>query len=291
MLRDSVQDGPPEGRTLSVELPVALDEWLTERSAELDIDRSELAARVLGGYRAAAVSTGEGSTTGLEAAAGRDLDDLDTTIQERVEEAVAATGPDEAAVAERVASRLDDRIDQLETETGGKLDDVRRRVVQLKEETGAKADDDHTHPELDRIEGLTDEVATLRERVADLEADGADDLAEDVADIETKLTRIARGVTRLHAARGGESTLDDVRRVAAREGYERADCEACGESVSVGLLPELRCPHCDQPFERITEGSGGMFGSSARLVGPRDAANSEPTGDGNETPGEGGNDE
>lgn len=280
-------DGSPEGRPLSVELPVALDEWLTEQSSELGIDRSELAARVLGGYRAATVSADEESATTLEAALGEEIDAI---VQERVEEAVAAAGADEAAVAERVASRLDDRLDRLETETDEKLDDVRRRVVQLKEASEAKAAADHTHPELERVDRLADEVETLRERVAGLETDGTGDPADDVAEIESKLTRVARAVARLHADRTDESTLDDIRRTAAREGFERADCAACGETVSVGLLPEARCPHCEQAFDRLVEGSGGIFGPSARLVGPRGGSATEPA-PGGEDQRDGGNDE
>lgn len=278
-------DGSPEGRTLSVELPVALDEWLAERSSELGIDRSELATRVLGGYRAAAASADDGSATTLEAVLG---EEIDTTVQERVEEAVAAAGPDEAAIAERVLTRLDDRLDELESETDDKLDDVRRRVVQLKEETEGKAAADHAHPELERIDRLADEVETLRERVANLEANGTDDLADDVAEVEAKLTRVARAVTRLHADGTDESMIADIRRVAAREGYEQAACEACGETVSVGLLPEARCPHCEQAFDRIVEVSGGLFGSSPRLVGVDEDSATEQTGGREDTAGDGG---
>lgn len=262
-----MEDGSSEGRTLSLELPAALDAWLAERSSELDVDRSELVLQALDGYRTAADSAEEDAVAALRTALEEGSVDLEETVRD--------------AITDSLADRLYGRIETLESETEESLDDIRRRVVQVKQETDAKADADHSHPEFDRVDRIDEEFESLRERVAALEADAPDDLAADVAETRTRLTRLARVVTRLHeerrAEREEETTLDEIRRTAARKGHERAVCEACEETVRISLLPTARCPHCEYPFGRLVDGAGGLFGGLPRLVGGREDTGGEAT--------------
>lgn len=279
-----------EGRTLTLEVPAALDEWLTERAAALDVDRSELVRQLIGGYQVAAGTADDESVAALETAIEEHSVDVDAVVTEAVEEADADAIVDEEAVVDRVLDRLDDRLDarfeRLETEREEKLDDIRRRVVQVKKATESKASADHSHPELERVEELVTEVGRLRERVSELEgtADGHEALASDLEDVQGKLTQLARVVVELRDAdeeRGGDDErLADIRRTAAREGFETAACGACGETIRVGLLPEPACPHCESQFGDIIDGSGSLFGSAPRLVGTHDGSPSDGASEG-----------
>lgn len=262
-----------ESRTLSLELPAALDEWLTERASELDVDRSELIIQLIGGYQVATDTADEESVEALEGAIEAGTIDVEAPIRDAVDDAVASATPDEDAIASRVTGQVDSRIDALESELDEKLEDVRRRVVQVKQEADAKAPADHTHAELADVEQVAEQVERLDEQVTELEAQiDESDLGSELANIQQKLTQLARVVVDMRESAGDDrdEALDSIKRTAAREGYEQATCGACGESVRVGLLPEAACPHCDSPFGDIIDSSGGLFGSSPRLVGPHD---------------------
>ncbi len=284
LAKEGMENESTEGRTLSLELPAALDEWLTERASELDVDRSELIRQLIGGYQVAADAADEESVEALEGAIETGTLDVEATVRSTVDDAVSSAAPDEAAIAARVTDQVDDRIDALEAEMDENLDDIRRRVVQVKQEADAKAPADHTHPELEGVEQVASEVERLREQVAELEGQTgrSDELAAELEDVQEKLTRLARAVVSMREDESGgrDETLDDIRRKAAREGYEQATCGACGESVRVGLLPEAACPHCDSPFGDIVDRSGSLFGSSPRLVGTHDGGEDERLADG-----------
>ncbi|WP_276260924.1 hypothetical protein [Haloglomus litoreum] len=275
-----------EGRTLTLEVPAALDEWLTERAAALDVERSELVRQLIGGYQVAAETADDESVAALETAIEEHSVDIDAVVEAAIEEADTGGTVDEEAIVGRVLDRLEDRLATLESEREEQLDDIRRRVVQLKEATGSKASVDHTHPELERLDEVVDEVDRLREQVADLDAvDRQEALASELEDVQGKLTQLARVVVELRDADGGADTererLAHIRRTAAREGFEEAACGACGETLRVGLLPDPACPHCESPFGDIVDGSGSLFGSTPRLVGVHDDRDPDaPSGDG-----------
>lgn len=279
-----------EGRTLTLEVPAALDEWLTERAAALGVDRSELVRQLIGGYQVAAETADDESVAALESAIEEHSVDIDRVVAEALEEADTGEPVDEEAIVGRVLDRLEDRLATLEAERDEQLDDIRRRVVQLKEATESKAGADHTHPELERLDGVVTEVGRLREQVAELNdaADREEELASELADVRGKLTQLARVVVDLRDADGGaddeRERLADIRRTAAREGYEEATCGACGETLRIGLLPEPACPHCESPFGGIDDASDSLFGSTPRLVGVHDEPT--PSGEGTRTDGE-----
>jgi hypothetical protein len=269
-----------EGRTMSLDIPATLDEWLTERATELEMDREELVVQLVGSYRA---------TADTVAAA-----DTETAFESAVEEAVAGATPDEAAIAERVRERMDSRVDELAAETDEKLDDVRRRVLQVKEQAASRAAADHDHEEFARLADLETQVEDLHERLLAVaqhveETEAASQ--EELATVEQKLNRLARVVVDMRDATasgsGEAAVLADIKRTAAREDYETAICDACGERVRVAALPEPACPHCTNEFGDIVGGSGGLLGlfsSDPRLTGRHAAADSgdgggDPLGD------------
>jgi hypothetical protein len=264
-----------EGRTLSVDLPAALDGWLAERADELDVGESELLVQLVGSYRAAADAE-DGAKDPPADTIAADVADIEAIVRETVDEAVAAAAPDEDAIARRVEDRLASRIDGVETEFEGQLDDVRRRVVQVKQEADSKAAGDHDHDEFRRLDEVASAVEELREQVDEPAAEAGPADAEpewsaQVEELRTKLTQLARIVVELRdevGQRSDDETLREIKRTAAREGHEEAVCGACNETVHVGLLPEAECPHCRSPFGGLAEGSGGLFASKPRLVGP-----------------------
>lgn len=267
-----------EGRTLSLDLPAALDEWLTERADELGVDESELLVQLLGSYRVAADAEADAAEELADTLTEGDAA-IESTVQEAVDEAVAMAAPDEDAIARRVENRLASQLDEMEAEFDENLEDVRRRVVQVKQEIDAKAAGDHDHDEFRRIDELAAAVEELRETVDESESEATDtaELAARMDDTRSKLIQLARIVVRLRDESNEEpaddGTLTEIKRIAAREGYEKAVCGACDETVHVGLLPDAECPHCRSPFGDLMEVSGGLFGSKPRLVGPDERRN------------------
>lgn len=264
MASESTNGGAPP-----VGLPEDLDAWLDARADELGLEREALLERLLAAYRLA-VTAEENGTVDLQA-------------------------PSDA---------VERRLDRLERDYQSGLDDVRKRVLQLKRATEGLADADHDHEELDaladldaRVSALADRVEQLSERTQGLDAPTGDDAVtrEEFEDTREKLSRVARAVVALRrqadrtadAESDGESTdaeqptsgpaatplvdeaaaerLLDIKRTAAREGYERARCDACGERSHVNLLPEPACPACGTQFYDVVE-TGGLR-KKATLVG------------------------
>lgn len=207
-------------------LPEDLSSWLDDRAGEVGVERDELLRQLVAAYR----------------------------VQTEDEPGVPPH-PDVAA--------LEDDLEE-------KLDDVRRRVVQVKQEADAKAPADHGHTEFERLADLAEESERLAAELSALadetdDVDGrVDDVAADLADLREKLTRVARAVVGLQRS-GPDEALSRIRQTAAREGFERADCAACGARVSLALLGAARCPHCDVDL-RDVEPTPGWFGKP-RLVG------------------------
>ncbi|MFB6117832.1 hypothetical protein [Halosegnis sp.] len=223
-----------EGEPLSVHLPPDLEAWLDNQASEHGMNREQLLGRLLEATRLALTEADADYT---------DVDDI-------------------AA-----------RVDALDEELDEKIDDVRSRVIQVKQEADAKAPADHNHVEFDRIDGVEDAVAELDESVsaieaglADLEADieGHDDRLET---LEGRLRQVASAVVQLKRAVGGgdDDRLAELKRTAARRGFRSADCDACGESVDIGMLTESACPYCDMDFGDLT-GESGLF-STPKLLG------------------------
>lgn len=246
---------PTDGGTASATLPDDLDAWLDDRADELGLEREELFRRLLSAYQVAVTADDQG-----------------------------AIPPGEAAVLER-------RLERLEREYRESLDDVRKRVVQVKNIAEARAPADHDHEAFDRMDALEGRMTELTEQLETLgtttdqretEPARADAPLDDV---ETKLSTLARAlvalrrkVNAMETDTGGADAptpdldgqsserLLELKRLAARKGYETATCAACGESAHVGLLPEPACPHCQQPIHDIVD-RGGLR-SKPKFVGP-----------------------
>ena len=240
---------------LSVSLPPPLEEWVDEHAASLDVDREELLVQVVSAYRAAA-------DLDADAAGGGSAPDLETLREE-----VRAEVETQLADHDVDARAVDDRVDTLESEIEEDLKSVRNRVLQLRDALRSRADADHTHEEFDRLADRLDDVAAdateLSDDVSTQEAD--------LDDVGAKLDTLARVVLELRdrmVDRGDDRTrqLDRLRRTANRQGVTDASCDSCGESVSVSLLTDPACPHCDAELRDVT--TAGLIFTRATLVGP-----------------------
>ncbi|WP_266078195.1 magnesium transporter CorA family protein [Haladaptatus caseinilyticus] len=228
------------GRTVTPELPDSVSQWLNEKATELGRSRQQLLSDLLVAHR---------------------------TLDEDGEG--------------------DGELDAPRDEFMSKLIDVRERVVQVKRETDEKAPADHDHPvlqaQLDEIQQAVETLDALGERVAENRErmDGGFENYESVLDyviettdeLETRLDVLARALvsvrdqTRTLATRNmAQVAVAELARTANRHGVERANCGDCGTSVTVSLLPEPSCPHCDATFEDI-EPKQGFFGSNRLVVG------------------------
>jgi len=258
-MADGTSDGV-EGATL--EGPAAA--WLAERADELGLDEAVFLKRVVAAYRSVEDNDLDADLATSDEHADR-LDDL----ADRVDEVESQVGEAES------------RVEDAEADFDEKLQDVRERVVQVKREADGKADADHDHPDLaedvlDALEAakrldeeaamLTEDVAELTDRVdagfENFEAvleflrDEADDLSGKVTTLASAVVSMREAVRTVGAAESRRARTDALKRTANVSGVEEADCEDCGQSVTLALLTAPECPFCGAPFEDVEAGSG-----------------------------------
>jgi rubrerythrin len=262
-------------QTVTVRLPAELDEWLDEQAASLGLDRETVLVQLLASYRTAEQLESDGQLRidgdgeGHSAVLG----------EEYLEEAVERVADDQiTAATDSVRETLTARIDEVEADFQANLDDVRDRVVQVKREADQKAPEDHTHEVFDTIDGLAEEVAQLesdleslrgqQQETADEHAADIDDLSGRLDTLEDRLQTVAWAVSDLRDAYEsghGMAAVERIKRAAAKADIERATCENCGNGVTISLLTDPKCPHCDATVSDIQPASG-WFSSPKLLV-------------------------
>jgi DNA repair exonuclease SbcCD ATPase subunit len=286
-------------RTVSISLPSELDEWLDEQT---ELDREQLVVQLLTSYRTASelgddagleFLLGEGAITETVEAelseqlpgaiddqvAGPSAEELDERIQAEVQSAVSeALAGQVSEATNTVQRRLTNRIDSVEAEFDEKIADVRERVVQIKKETDKKAPADHSHEELSEIDELSSRLAETEAELGDLRSeideyvpeheDALDDVDSRLQQLQERMQTVAWVVSDLRDAyesNGGLEAVERIKRAAAKANIERADCENCGDSVTISLLTDPTCPHCDATVSNV-EPSSGWFGSPTLLT-------------------------
>lgn len=275
-------------RTLSITLPSDLDEWLDEQAAAAEVDREELLVQLLATYQMAADgSLEEGLETHsreIEEAVRSQLDDqlaarLDGELESRIEQAVNEVLTEQLSEATNSVQRqLSNRIDSAESEFDEKITDVRERVIQVKKEADKKAPAGHSHDELDAVPELEATVTELRTELDALRSefdehvpDNEDSLTaaeQRLDEMQDRLQTIAWVVSDLRDAQestGGLQAVERIKRAAAKANIERANCENCGEGVTLSLLTDPECPHCSATVTNV-EPASGWFGSPKLLT-------------------------
>jgi DNA repair exonuclease SbcCD ATPase subunit len=266
-------------RTLSVSLPADLEEWLDEQATAAEVDREELLVQLLTTYR----QTAEESADALEVDS-HDIEEavrtqLDDQLDARIEQAVADVVTDQLSEATNSVQRqLSNRIDTVESEFDEKITDVRERVIQVKKEADSKAPAEHSHDELEAVPELEATVTELQTELDELRTEFDEqvpDHDEALADAEGRLDEmqdrlqtVAWVVSDLREAQesgGGLQAVERIKRAAAKADIERANCENCGEGVTLALLTDPECPHCSATVTNV-EPASGWFGNPKLLT-------------------------
>ncbi|WP_136716268.1 hypothetical protein [Halorientalis salina] len=205
--------------------------------------------------------------------------ELDERLADAIEDQLGALLEDRLAevsqsAAEQASRQIAGEIESVESEFTGKVEDVRDRVIQVKKETDRKAPADHEHPDVvDRIEDVETDIEGLVGEIEDVEADldgrldaeadRLDDVEETVADVQEKLRTVAYVVKELRenseVNNKRATSIEAIKRAAAEHDVDRAQCEACGQGVSVALMTDPECPHCKATVTDV-EPSDGFFG-------------------------------
>jgi uncharacterized protein (DUF3084 family) len=270
-----------EEKSVTISLPAELDDWLETRAETLDVDREALLVELLDSHRAIE----EEGVDGWEEIA--DHESIRETVvaevearltdemKEIVEWVVAETFESRFAEStDDLAAEFEERIEAVEETHAEQIDDVRDRVVQVKRETDQKAAAEHDHEEFDRIESIASRLDDIEQRVAaiDEQIDERDDDAEAIEErldsVEERLKTVAwivRDLRDAHETSGEVEAVERIKRAAAKADIERARCENCNEGVSLGLLTEPECPHCQATVTNV-EPAEGFFSKPTLLV-------------------------
>jgi len=263
--------------TVAVSLPAELDDWLDERAAALDTDRETVLVQLLASYRATAeLDSDVEPQERIPIAEAQTVEEMVTSVlaehlDDRVESAV------QAQIQASVQSLIDDRVGDVEADYMEKITDLRERVVQLKRELDEKAVTDHDHEAFDHIDEVETRLGELEAAVDRIETDvetrlgdqetETEEIKAQLDSVQERLKTVAWVVKDLREAREGDSGVESVERIkraAAKINVDHAKCENCSNTVSVGLLTEPNCPHCDATVTNVEAASG--FFSKPRLL-------------------------
>ncbi len=238
---------PTGSEKLSVSLPSELDDWLAQHAEAVGTDRETLLVQLL------------------------------TVYQE------VSDSPETVSGLTDKHSALTERVDAVESDYQEKLADVRNRVIQVKQETDEKAPTDHAHEEFDafadRLDELTAQIGTLDNAMAEVETQldevqtaqeehreeteefeaAANERLETVEERLQTVAWVVRDLRETVESGSGLTPVDRIKRAAAKADVERAKCEHCGEMVSVALLTDPECPHCEVAVGNV-EPASGWFG-------------------------------
>lgn len=255
-----------ETQTVSVTLPTELLEWAETEADTVGVDTETLLVQLLASYRTMTQYSER-------------LTDESILVDETA--AVGAGGDESTSTARR---QLERRIETAHADFDEKIQDVRQRVIQVKKETDAKAPKDHTHREFAEVEALAEDVESLAEEVEQLrytldELDGklteidaqTDELSAHSVRLDELSKRIrtvgwlVRDLRDAQESPTARETVRQIKQTAAREDIERAACENCGAGVTLSLLTEPRCPHCEATVTNV-EPSAGWFRSPTLTV-------------------------
>lgn len=287
---------PSEELTVSVELPTELVDWLDEEASAAEVDRETMVTQLLASYQAVTGLEGEFEDEGALLDTSSVVETIEADLVDEITQRVEAKLADEVAhqvetaaaeeveqqveglltdrlteETEEVQGQLGARVDNVEQAFQEKLQDVRQRIIQVKKETDGKAPADHTHPELERLSALQEEIESLQTEFEELNSEyeervrehteRIDDHADRLAEVHDRLQTVAWVVSDLREAQQSSSGLEAVERIkraAARADIERASCENCGEGVTLSLMTDPHCPHCDATVTNV-EPAGGWF--------------------------------
>ncbi|OYR64928.1 hypothetical protein DJ79_16900 [Halorubrum ezzemoulense] len=248
----------------------AIEARLDDLDEELDEKVADLRERFVDLYREVeALDSGEAAEDAQSSAPGlADADEAESRVDDLADE------------LEEVAARLD-RLDAAAADapSSDRVDDLDDRL-------------DAVDDRLDAVDARLDDLNAVGDRLDGVESDLAGISADDLTEIDEKLSRVANAVVklkrRLDAAerdRADRERVDALTRTANRHGVRTADCGHCGGGVELGLLSAPECPHCGRRFEDL-EPNAGFLGTSKLLVADKPAIDGDVAdGDGTDRTG------
>lgn len=228
-------------------LPDELQRWVDERVADSDEGPEDVLSRAVALYRLVdeRATAGEGMPP---------VDEIEANLEKLTYQ----------------LSDLGDRVDGLEGDLDEKIIDVRERVIQVKREADAKAPADHDHEEiredLDSLDERVDRGFDNYEEILSYLTDEAEDLDGKVVRLAQVVITLRRRTERIEQQITQMGAVDELKRSANRQGVRKAKCEECGGSITLGLLTEPACPHCESGFVDV-EPTGRLFSSGTLLTG------------------------
>ena len=244
-----------EERSISIALPADVRDWLEDEADRRDVPREQFCRQLL-----TAVRTVEADDS---------LAPLEPTSET---ETVGHWGAAEReSLRDAIADQREEFIDHVE--------DVRRRVVELKRELDRKAPADHGHEAYASTAAVTDLEADV-EALEDSVDAGFENfesilehLLETAEELERRSTTLATAVIDLRDRRDAlaarerrRAETDRLKLAANRLGIQNARCESCSTAVTVALLTEPACPHCDATYADVAE-KASFFGSHTLETG------------------------
>lgn len=257
-------------RTVSVDLPAELLDWLDERAAAEDLDRETLLLQLLAAYRTTAKLDDGFETDPLVFGPAEIDEQIERALDERLDDTLETEVSNQITEATNsVRKQLGGRIDSVDSDFQAKIEDVRDRVIQVKKETDRKASREHSHEEFQKLERVAGRIEQMERRLDDLrseyetaveeQTEAVRDHTERLETIEERLQTIAWVVSDLRDAQessGGLDAVERIKRAAAQADVERANCENCGNGVTIALLTDPTCPHCDVTVTNVEPASG-----------------------------------
>ena len=278
-----------------------LNDWVEERAAKADKDPSEILSRAVTLYRL--VETHAEGVSEMPAD-----DEIDETLDQLTDQVAAIEEldarldqlADQVAAVDELDARLDrvttelsngqtttedvdqlttelstvdERLTTLEDDVGEKIADVRERVIQVKREGDENRD--ALVERLDEVESTVDSGFGNFETVLSR-------LTDRIETFDEKLTRLASVVVSLRRQAGSLEqrmmrleTVAELKQEANRQGETKAKCGDCSGAVSLGLLTQPNCPHCDATFTDI-EPTRRPFSAATLVTGSIPALTAGP---------------
>ena len=170
---------------------------------------------------------------------------------------------DDVPAAETVADDLEevrDRLDRLETrvkESSETREEIEADLADLTQRVDAIGEQLRTRQS--SLESRFDSELASLETILEYLIDTTEELDADVESLSGEFEAVRR-------RRGEREQLADLRRSAIQVGVRSAACDQCGNTVDIGLLPSVNCPHCDRQFVDVDPADGWFAIGSDTLV-------------------------
>ena len=184
--------------------------------------------------------------------------DSDTATTTDADEAAAEFDDLPAAVTEPgpnsrgVVAELDDELVEIRSRLSELETDLTGRIAE--ESTTREAFEAWIETEFDNIEDVLEHLLSTTDNLEYRLGSAIDSHREQLEPLE--------------AAQVEREQLRELKNEAIEKGVDTGECDNCGETVDLSLLPAPRCPSCDQRFTGVTDSSWWPFDSATLETAP-----------------------